>query len=391
MRFEVRLLEQGQLRRLRLEADSPAALDAALRAQGRLALSVRALGRERGAAGRFDSQLFLQELTGLLQAGVGLIEALQVELRKARAGATRAVLQRLCASLHSGEALSAALAAQPQHFDPLLLASVRASETSGTLLPALQRYLDYRAQLQRVQRTLVAALLYPCTLLGVGLLVLLFLLLYVLPRFAQIFSDLGRELPLFSRLLMQLGTAIDAHRIGLLALLALAGLALALSLGTPPGRQRWLQGLLQLPGLGGRLDQFARARLFRMLALLLDSGLPLLQACRLLQGLLSAALDRRLQQAARLLQAGHALSQALREQQLVCPVADSLLAAGERSGELAQALHRIADYYDADNGRWLERFMRLFEPLLMLVLGALIGGVVVMMYMPVFELAGALQ
>ena len=391
MRFEVRLLEQGQLRRLRLEADSPAALDAALRAQGRLALSVRALGRKRGAAGRFDSQLFLQELTGLLQAGVGLVEALQVELRKARAGATRAVLQRLYASLQSGAALSAALAEQPDHFDALLLASVRASETSGTLLPALQRYLDYRAQLQRVQRTLVAAMLYPCTLLGVGLLVLLFLLLYVLPRFAQIFSDLGRELPLFSRLLMQLGTAIDAHRIGLLALLALAGLALVLSLGTPRGRQRWLQGLLRLLGLGTRLDQFARARLFRMLALLLDSGLPLLQACRLLQGLLGAALDRQLQQAARRLQAGHALSLALREQQLTCPVADSLLAAGERSGELARALHRIADYYDADNSRWLERFMRLFEPLLMLVLGALIGGVVVMMYMPVFELAGALQ
>lgn len=391
MQFDVRLLEQGQLRRLRLEADSPAALDAALRAQGRLALSVRALGRERGAAGRFDSQLLVQELTGLLQAGVGLVEALQVELRKARVGATRAVLQRLCASLQSGAALSAALAEQPQHFDPLLLASVRASETSGTLLPALQRYLDYRAQLQRVQRTLVAALLYPCTLLGVGLLVLLFLLLYVLPRFAQIFSDLGRELPLFSRLLMQLGTAIDIHRIGLLALLALAGLALLLSLATPRGRQRWLQGLLRLPGLGARLDQFARARLFRMLALLLDSGLPLLQACRLLQGLLSAALDRQLQQAARLLQSGQALSQALREQQLVCPVADSLLTAGERSGELAQALHRIADYYDADNSRWLERFMRLFEPLLMLVLGTLIGGVVVMMYMPVFELAGALQ
>lgn len=391
MRFEVRLLEQGQLRRLRLEADSPAALDAALRAQGRLALSVRALGRERGAAGRFDSQLFVQELAGLLQARVGLVEALQVELRKARAGATRAVLQRLCASLQRGASLSAALAEQPDHFDPLLLASVRASETSGTLLPALQRYLDYRAQLQRVQRTLVAALLYPCTLLGVGLLVLLFLLLYVLPRFAQIFADLGRELPLFSRLLMQLGTAIDTHRIGLLALIALAGLALVLSLGTPRGRQRWLQRLLRLPGLGTRLDLFARARLFRMLALLLDSGLPLLQACRLLQGLLSAALDHRLQQAARLLQAGHALSQALREQQLVCPVADSLLAAGERSGELAQSLHRIADYYDADNSRWLERFMRLFEPLLMLVLGALIGGVVVMMYMPVFELAGALQ
>ncbi len=144
MQFDVRLLEQGQLRRLRLEADSPAALDAALRAQGRLALSVRALGRERGGAGRFDSQLLVQELTGLLQAGVGLVEALQVELRKARVGATRAVLQRLCASLQSGAALSAALAEQPQHFDPLLLASVRASETSGTLLPALQRYLASR-------------------------------------------------------------------------------------------------------------------------------------------------------------------------------------------------------------------------------------------------------
>lgn len=391
MHFDVRVLEQGQVRRLRLEAASADALAAQLNAQGRLPLSLRASRPTTIGAGRFDSALFLQELCSLLQAGIGVVEALQVELRKARRAGERQVLQQLNAALQSGASLSMALSEQSEHFDPLLVASVRASETSGTLLPALQRYLDYRAQVHRVQSAVVSALLYPLTLLGVGLLVLTFLLLFVLPRFAQIFSDLGRALPLFSRLLMQLGGFVEAHRLSLLGLLGFGVALLVWALFTPSRRQKSLQVLWRLPGLGARLDQFARARLFRMIALLLDSGLPLLQSCRLLQGMLNPTLDAKLKRAAQAVAAGHTFSQALHAQNLVCPVADSLLGAGERGGNLAQALHRVADHYDADNTRWLDRFMRLFEPLLMLLLGLLIGGVVVMMYMPVFELAGALQ
>jgi general secretion pathway protein F len=166
--------------------------------------------------------IFSQQLVSLLDAGLSLVESLEaLAERESNSGANR-ILQRVLSRLYEGQTLAAALAEQPSAFPPLYVASVRASERTGALRESLARYITYAEQANALRKTLVNACIYPAVLLGVGLLVMLFLLGYVVPRFSAIYADVGSDLPAASRVLLQWGQLIDAH--GGLMVLGLVGL-----------------------------------------------------------------------------------------------------------------------------------------------------------------------
>jgi general secretion pathway protein F len=322
-----------------------------------------------------------------------MVEAIGILGNKARDGVTRHVLQQLAGLLQQGHTLSAALTQAGDQFPVLFTATVKASEQTGDLPQALHRYLAYQQQLNGVRDKIIAAAIYPLLLLVTGGLVVLFLMIYVVPRFGKVYADLGAErIPAMSRLLMHWGQLVNEHGAGLLggasAVLALLGYALS-----RPGLRAVLQRLIwRLPRLGQQIRTFHLARFTRTVAMLLRGGVPLVAALDMTGELLrQTGMRMALQAARKAISEGAPLADSFAQHGLATDVGVRLLIVGERSGDLGATMERIAAYYDEEIGREVEWFSRIFEPVLMAAIGCLIGGIVVLMYLPIFELAGSIQ
>lgn len=348
-----------------------------------------AFGWRAQGADRFDVLLFSQEIRALLAAGLSLIEALGALSRKVGASRKRELLDGLVAQLREGKPFSLALNAYPRDFPPLYRALVAASERTGDIVHALDRFITYRIRLDEVRKRVIAASLYPALLVGVGGLVVLFLLLYVVPRFTRVYEDFGRQLPLMSRLMMEWGAFVSHHGTLMLGIVLLASIALTMGLRRNSGLAA--RTLRRLPGLRERLPQYELARFYRTTGLLQQGGIPLVGALEMAAGLLGAELSEALARVTADLRAGQPFSASMERHGLAPPVALDLLRVGERTGDLGEKLARIADFFDEEQARWIEWFSRLFEPLLMLAIGLLIALVIVMLYLPIFELAETIQ
>ena len=394
MQFQVRASDRnGEVLSLAVEA---ATADAAVRLAGvdpADVLSVRPLAAlrwwPRRRASGFPIVFFSQELLALLGAGLGLVEALEGLAEKEQRPDVRDTLQRLLARLREGQPLSLAMEGAGGVFPPLYVATVRASEQTGVLADALGRYVAYQAQVDTVRKKIVNACIYPALLLGVGWLVILFLMVYVVPRFATVFEGAHKELPLASRLLLDWGMLL--HGRGTLVLVVALGLAaLAVyAFSRPLVRAAALRTLWRIPALGERMHVYQMARFYRTLGMLLRGGVPLATGMEMVGGILDAAQQERLQAALRLVREGRSVSHALEASRLATPIALRMLRVSERAGNMGEMMDRIAAFHDEDMARWVEWATRLFEPVLMAVMGFVIGAIVILMYMPVFELAGS--
>jgi general secretion pathway protein F len=395
MRFDMKVMKgRGGVSVLAIEAADAAAAQAEARRQGYTVLSLSGAGRLLSPAlarrARFPLLLFAQDLRALLEAGLTLLEALESFAEKER-GAGGAVLADVIRALREGRSLSQALALRPDAFPPFFVATIRASEQTGHVAEALGRFAAYQLQLDAARSKVVSAAIYPALLVGTGGLVLAFLLAYVVPRFAHIFEDSGVALPWSAQLLVAWGALFEAHG----ALIGLAFIVLAAAavwlLARPAVRARLLALLWRIGPLGERVRTFQLARFYRTLGMLLQGGMAIVPALELAAHVLPEALRERLAAARRAVSEGVSTSQAMDGAGLATPVALRMLRVGERSGSMGEMLERIAAFLDEDGARWLDWFTRLFEPLLMAAIGLLIGGIVMLMYIPIFELAGAVQ
>lgn len=343
-----------------------------------------------GSRERFPVLLFTQELVVLLRAGLTLVEAIETLAEKERRADFRALLADVAGTLRRGQPLSAALDQHPQAFAPLYVATVRAAEKTSDLAPSLDRYVAYHVQLDAVRRKLVNASIYPLLLIGAGALVSAFLLFYVVPRFSRIYVERAADLPLFSKLLLSWGEMVSGH--GLLALVILAGLFAAAIYATRLERVRAMLGdaFWRMPALGERLKLYQLARFYRTIGMLVRSGVPLVGALTMGAELLHPVLRERLAAAARAIGEGRAVSECMDTNGLTTPVALRMLIVGEQSGNMGEMMDRIAEFHDEEIARWVDWFTRLFEPILMALIGLVIGVIVILMYMPIFELAGGL-
>lgn len=347
------------------------------------------------AASSFDLLLFSQELLALLEAGLTLTEALAALHEKERRPAIGAILAELRSRLGDGVRFAEALAGQPAVFPPLYIGLMRAAERTASLDNSLARYIEYRGRVDLVRRHVSQALIYPVILCTVGALVSFFLLGYVVPSFASVYQNSGREIPFPSQLLMQWGRFVSNHS-ALLGGMALGGvLGLSWLLGrteTRDGVRRHLVDFLRaLPRLGERLKTFELARLYLALGTLLAGGLPVLVALELCDGLVAAPTRHALQTAASRIGEGMPASAVFEECGLCTPVALRLMRVGERTGQLGDMLARAARFHDGEIERFIAHFTRSFEPILMAVIGIVIGVIVVLLYMPIFDLAGSFQ
>ncbi len=294
MQFQVRALDAGQqVRQLTLEAvdETDARAQAHARQLTPLSVSTRRAGGAR--SGKFNLLLFAQELHALLDAGLSVVEALEVLSEKENVPERRAVLDRLSGHLRQGMRLSSALQQQAGVFPPVLVGVVQAAEGTSNLPQALQRYIDYETRVDMVRHKVVSAAIYPAILLSVGGLVTLFLLGYVVPRFAGVYQGSGRNLPWASELMIGWGQFINAHT-GPLAVAMVVLVATAFFwLRARFGQGGWWRALAVLPGAAPRIEILELSRLYLTLGMLLEGGIPVHQALHMAKAVLAAPRRRR--------------------------------------------------------------------------------------------------
>jgi general secretion pathway protein F len=334
---------------------------------------------------------FSQELLTLLSAGLALVESIETLNDKETKNERKYILGKLVSELFGGSSLSNALAQFPDVFPPLFVATVRASERTGGLPEALEKYVTYQSQLDIVKKKIVSASIYPVLLIVVGTLVIAFLMGYVVPRFAKIFEDIGGDIPWMSRLLIAWGHF--AQNYGAILLLAIGAVvaSVVIWLSRPGTPARIVTALQRIPALGERIRVYQLARFYRSLGMLLRGGMPAVASLELVAGLLPGALSQQLQSATRMIREGTPMSVSMEKNGLTTVVSARMLRVGERTGQMGEMMERIALFYDSEISQWIDWFVKLFEPLLMAFIGLVIGFIVVVMYFPIFELAGSIK
>lgn len=396
-RFVVRAMDTNQqIVELVVEALDVNDLVSRVQAMSLSVLSHRpASGSWRDIVGRressFDLLLFVQEVHALITAGLSITEAIETLLERSSLESERLIVQRVLTDLKTGLRLSQTLERQPAVFPPLLVGIVQSSEDTSDLPRALERYLQYELQLRILRQKITSAAIYPAILMSVGTLVALFLLGYVVPRFASVYQGGGRELPLASQWLLLLGQWIAEHRTLALITLAIAIGTIAWWLLRLRKMNEWWRVLRFLPGAAQRLEILELSRLYLTLSMLLQGGLPIDRSMRLAASVLSIGKQPDWEKVRVLVNEGIPLTKAMEQHGFCTNVATRMLRVGERSGQIGSMLGKAANFYEAETARWIDTFSKTFEPVLMAAIGIVIGVIVILLYIPVFDLAGSIQ
>lgn len=395
MLFRVRALSSDHLIS-QLTVDAPDEHDARrqVEMQGLVAASVEPAGVALGGLRRgrpVSIVLFSQELLALLKAGLSIVESLEALQEKNASPAMTQMLARLLNALRDGKRFSDALAEQTDLFGPLYVGIVRAAEGTGNLPQSLARFIDYQQRVDIVRNKVVSAAIYPTILLVVGSAVSFFLIGYVVPRFAEVYQGAGRDLPWLSEVLLSWGSFAGAHTTQLLAGAAITVTVLVVTLRRFVASGGLARLLNALPGIGERMRIYELSRLYLTLGMLLEGGITIVAALDTVQDMVSAHIRSNLQRASQAIQAGQPLSVAFSQYQLCTPISLRMLRVGEKSGAMGAMLTQSAEFYDGEISRWIDRFTRSFEPLLMAAIGVVVGGIVVLLYMPIFDLAGSMS
>lgn len=393
MDFEARLFDPAlrAVRLQRVEAADEAAARSLLAEGGGTVLDMQVVRRRiRAPAGttRTDLALWCSELRTLLQAGLSVVEALDALSAAAGAGS---VYEALLVRLREGKALSGAMQ-DAGGFPPLLVASVRAGERTSDLTHALDAYLRFDGMVGGLRRKVTSAALYPALVVGLGAAISVFLLLVVIPRFAGLYSEAGAGVSGATRLLLAFSAALERQPWLVPACLAVLSCALvwAFTSDRPRVAGAWL--IRTWPWLGRQVSHFERARLFEALALLVHGGYSLhesLSVClTLAQG---ASMDARIREARHRIEHGASASLAFRAAGLTDTVTERLIRAGERGGDFDRVLRAIAERHRQAFETFVERATRLVEPMLLLGVALMVGSMVVLLYMPVFDIAASVR
>jgi type II secretory pathway component PulF len=392
----VALAADGRPSSGRIEADDQAAAQRAIEALGLVPTEV-AVATHGGVFGRrvpaAQVLAFARSLGGLIAAGVPLSRALTVIEREATHPGARAAWSAIHARVRDGGTLADAMGAQAELFPPVFIAMVRAGEAGGFLELVLDQVADYLERQRELVGRVGTALIYPCLLATIASAVVAFLLVWFIPRFADLFKSFNRELPALTQLI-QHASQVLVHQ-GWILVLAVAGVVIGVRalVAHPRGAEAFERLQLRLPVLGGVKATLARVRFCRMLGTLLKAGVPLLNALKVAREtvggtVLSAALadaTERIRQGASLTAALTGLGA------MLPPTALEALAVAENSSRLPQELLRLADTSERDLDRQLRTLVALAEPLLLLLMAAVVGTIVIGMLMPIFDLWSAVK
>ncbi|HWK55241.1 MAG TPA: type II secretion system F family protein [Hyphomicrobiales bacterium] len=338
-----------------------------------------------------DLALFTRQLATMMQAGIPLLQSFDIAATALQAAALRELAHKLRAEVATGTALSQALRQHPRHFDRLFCNLVAAGEQSGTLDLMLERLAQHKERSEALKARLKKALRYPLIVTVVALLASGILLVKVVPQFAASYAGLGAQLPAFTRGVLALSDAVGNawHWLLLGGVLTIAAFRQLLA-RSPAWRERLERLALHLPLCGAVLRQAIHARVSRTLATTLGAGLPLVEALQASAAVAGNSVYRdALLKVREDVTTGLALTHALRLCRLFAPMLLQLVAIGEESGSLHAMLDKCASHYETAVNDALDGLATLVEPLVMAILGLLVGALMVALYLPIFQLGAA--
>jgi general secretion pathway protein F len=336
--------------------------------------------------------LLTRQLSALLGAGVQLVDALGALSDQTSRAITKRILSQVREGVREGSSLADALAAHPDTFSDLYVGMVRAGEAAGALEAVLDRLAEYSERQSEFISKVRGALTYPIIMMCVGALIMGFLVSYVVPQVATIFEEQHAVLPLMTRLLIRLSDILVGHWLVLLFIVVALVAGIVAGLATAAGRRVYDVWLLRLPYVGPTVVRVICARFARTLATLLKSGVQLLPSLGAVKrvvtnGLLADAIERSRDS----IREGHGMGQTLERSGLFPPLLVEMIKVGERSGELEQMLERVADNYEREVETSLRQMTTVLEPLMTLVMAALILFMMLAVLLPIFQLNQMMQ
>jgi general secretion pathway protein F len=376
---KLRLTQQGYSVLSAMELGTPLALGLNLGSKGLLPI---------GRVSNRELSIFVEQLHALLQAGLSVIESLDT-LQRGAHGRWAEVITLIVNQLRQGQTLSNALEHQAI-FPALLIALVRSAELTSDLPQALARFLEHQQRSEQVRHQLTSVALYPLLLMSVGGCVILFLLLYVMPRFARVFEGMS-NLPWSAQAMVSWSHLLKAHGLDLMIAVGVVVASIASALALPSSRARLFARVLRIQPVARHLRTYFLASWYRTSGMLVEGGIPLPESLSLANQVLPTALQPGGVAVVTAMRQGLAPSTAYIQAQMATPVAEQLLRAGERSGDVGLMLRRAAEFHENEVSKSLEHAMRVIEPLVMTFIGVGVGVVVILMYLPIFELASAVQ
>jgi type IV pilus assembly protein PilC len=373
--------------RLRRELEEKGLYVLGIQRAGRLALGTVPLPKRSRISTR-EFLVFNQELATLLKAGMPLVQSLDILRRRVANPLFKSVLDDVYERVRGGSSLSESFEAHGSMFPGVYTASLMAGEKSGSLEQVIRRYVAYVKVVATVRRRTISALVYPSILLVLSLIVVSIIVLRVVPQFTAFYEQFGRELPLSTRVIMTVSEVARAYLWVLLIGLVAGAAAIWAWLKQPSQRERFDRWVLRLPGAGPVARKFSTSQAARTLATLLGGGIPLVNALDVAaRSIKNRYIAHEMQTAAQQVREGRALSAAMNDSGAFTDVAIKMVEVGESTGALQEMLNSLADFYDEEIETNLGRFMTLVEPLLLVVMGVVIAGLLLALYMPLFNIS----
>jgi type IV pilus assembly protein PilC len=401
MEFRCRLASpSGEITEGVYIAENEARLRHELEEKGLYVLSLQPKGVIRGLSLQLPQRrsintreflVFNQELATLLKAGMPLVQSLDLLKRRVTSPVFRAVLDDVHERVRSGTALSEAFDAQGDLFPKVYTASLLAGERSGNLDAVLRRYVEYTKIIATVKRKTLSALVYPAILISLALVLVSIIVLKVVPAFSDFYSSFGAQLPLVTRIIVNVSDFIRGQFPFLIVGLIVVGLAFASWLQQKGQMSRFDRVLLRLPGLGPVARKFATSQMARTLATLLGGGLPLVNALDIAaRSIGNQFMAGQLDIVGARVREGQSFAAALDARGVFPEVAVKMAEVGESTGALQDMLNTVADFYDEEIATSMERFVTLVEPALLVIMGIVVAGLLLALYMPLFQLSSVL-
>jgi type IV pilus assembly protein PilC len=337
--------------------------------------------------------IFTRQFSVMIDAGLPLVQCLEILASQQENKTFQKVLAGTRASVEGGATLSAAMRQYPKVFDSLYVNMVEAGETGGILDTILQRLSSYIEKNVKLQRAVKSAMVYPVGVLTVAGGVIILLLWKVVPIFATLFAGLGVDLPLPTKIVIGMSNMIGSV-FGFLALIAFGAAIFGLKVwyGTPQGRFVLDSIILKLPVLGILMRKIAVARFTRTLGTLIASGVPILEGLDITARTAgNAVVERALQQVRKSLEEGKSLTEPLKDSEVFPGMVTQMISVGEQTGAMDAMLQKIADFYEEEVDAAVKDLLTALEPVMIVFLGVVVGGVVISMYLPLFSLIGKLS
>jgi general secretion pathway protein F len=376
----------GKVRTGTLSADNDKSVIAELRRQGLIPVHVGLEEKKAGvklrlpsfnAGKRKDVLFFTQEMSTLLNAGVPVDRALGIAAELTTKASFKSVVTDVMRLLKSGKTLADSLVAYPAYFPDLYGNMVRAGEASGSLAPIFERLAEFERTRDDLRGYIISSMVYPGLLTATGIASIFVLMNFVVPRFASIFSDPRMKIPTPTLLMLEASKIVQAYWVPTAVVLVLAFGAFQGYIQTIAGRLWWDTSRLKIPLLGDALRKAETARFARAMGTLVASSVPLVQSIGIARGILNnVRIAGSLEQVAQGVKRGEGIATPLQRAGQFPPLAGHLLMVGEETGNLDAMFHRMADIYENETRTSIRRFTSLFEPLIILVMGILVGTLI---------------